>query len=190
MTLVLILRGIPGAGKTAHVKSIAEAHRRLVPCAAGALHPCCQRADETGVCSRHATKPWVGVISADDYFTDVGDGRYRFDRAQLTRAHDECWLAFERHVSPALQERLTDVPPSMLIIDNTNTSVAELAPYASYGSVYGHNVEILTLLCEPGKAHARQLHGVDPLTLWKMDQRLRAETASIPPWWKHRVTFT
>lgn len=62
---VVILRGIPGSGKSTYATSQ----------------------------ERYASKRAFQKVSADDYFVGQ-DGIYRFDPKKLTEAHKDCWLAF------------------------------------------------------------------------------------------------
>lgn len=67
---LLLLRGLPGSGKTTLANSLM---------------------------SLTADRPFVAVIAADDFFTDSDTGEYRFDPARLGEAHQDCqdraWMA-------------------------------------------------------------------------------------------------
>lgn len=114
------------------------------------------------------------ICSADEYF--MVDGEYRFDPAKIGDAHAWCLRTFAYLVSDRRSDR-------DIVVDNTNTTIAELAPYAALASAYGHELQIVTIHCDAEVAHARNTHCV-PL---EAVQRMAAQLASrqMPPWWPH-----
>lgn len=66
---------------------------------------------------------WPGavVFSADAYF--MVDGEYRFDPSRIGEAHCGCLRS--------LTETLQVADVEVLVVDNTNLSVSEIAPYAA-----------------------------------------------------------
>ncbi len=145
MKKVVVLRGVPGSGKTTWVK---------------------------------ANLPGALVVSADDHFVG-GDGVYNFNPAEIGNAHASC---FRRFIA-ALQ----DSGDKTVVVDNTATSLAEVAPYLLGAQAYGYEGEIITLRCDPTVAGARNIHGVPEGTVVKMAAALDAGTAALMPWWKHQV---
>jgi predicted kinase len=122
-----------------------------------------------------ASRPAV-VVSADHYFTGV-DGAYNFDPTKLGEAHGACFREFIELVRLGS----TDV-----VVDNTNTSVAEVAPYVLAAQAYGWDVEILTLMCESEddvrECAGRNTHGVPFQVV--MVQHRQLQERILPPWWK------
>jgi len=118
-------------------------------------------------------------FSADTFFMDA-EGVYRFDPSKLGEAHAQCLRMFI-----SLCQSPGDFANKTIIVDNTNTSVSEFAPYAQVGQVYGHSVEILTWVYDPVMAHARNSHGTPLKACIDQHRRLIEQTAFIPPWWKH-----
>jgi energy-coupling factor transporter ATP-binding protein EcfA2 len=112
------------------------------------------------------------VCSADDYFTLYG--KYDFNPSKLPEAHAWCLRKF---VS-AVQLGLSDV-----VVDNTNTTVAEVAPYAALALAYGHELLIKIILCNVDVAAARNVHGVPRAGIFKMAERIQGLAVSLPPWW-------
>jgi predicted kinase len=118
------------------------------------------------------------VFSADLYF--MVDGEYKFDPAKLGAAHAQCLRSFIEHIQTDAHDY-----ERVAIVDNTNTSVSEFAPYAQTALAYGHDVEILTFVYDPIVAHARNTHGTPLKACIEMHRRIQEQTAFIPPWWKH-----
>lgn len=93
--------------------------------------------------------PEGAIVSADECFM-VG-GRYQYDPSKLGDAHAECLRRFMI---------LTAMRRSPIIVDNTNATVAEIAPYYAIGEACGYRVEVVRIECDPRVAAARGLHGV------------------------------
>lgn len=146
MNLVIILRGIPGAGKSTWVANNAS--------------------------------PNAAIVSADHFFTDA-HGKYNFDPTKLPLAHGTCLKNFNRHVTLEF--------PHEIVVDNTNTTVIEMAPYAALALAYGRTLKIVTLRCPPEIGAARNTHGVPLAGVQAMAQRLVDQEQFIPPWWTHEV---
>jgi predicted kinase len=96
------------------------------------------------------------------------------DASKLGEAHAFCLRDFNRLVLNAAPE---------IVVDNTNTTIAELAPYVALAQAYGYEVQIVTLWCDPGIAHARNGHGTPLSVVQAMHERLKAR--EMPPWWSH-----
>lgn len=128
--------------------------------------------------------PGAIVCSADSYF--MGPSRvtpdrmeYRFNPSELPLAHGSCL----RHFVDALASPERGVVHRDIIVDNTNTTIAEIAPYAALALAYGAGLEIRTIQCDPNVAHSRNAHGVPLAAIVAMADRLGARV--MPPWWKH-----
>jgi predicted kinase len=141
---VIVLRGIPGSGKSHHAKSI----------------------------------PGAKVVSADDHFLNPM-GEYKFDPTKIADAHHACLRRFLAE----LQAPSAD----LIIVDNTNASIAEMAPYMALAGAFGFPAEIIEITCDPTTAAARNIHGVPAETVQKIHAVMRQNTALIPPWWKRTV---
>lgn len=123
------------------------------------------------------------VISADHYFTPfgLGTGQYRFDPAKLGEAHSWCLRSFLEYLQ---WERRT------VIVDNTNTTAVEIAPYAALALAYGYKVQVITIAANAREAARRNVHGVPVETVLRMTKRLKEETPRLPPWWPHKIIRT
>lgn len=116
------------------------------------------------------------IVSADLYFER--NGTYTFDRTKLPYAHQWCWKQFFEAVQRGDQT---------IVVDNTNTSVAEISPYILPAEAYGYSVEIITLEVDPATAAKRNIHQVSEEGVKRQFDRLVKEQKLFPPRWKHRV---
>ena len=117
--------------------------------------------------------PKAVVVSADHYFTD-DEGNYRFDPTWLKDAHQACLREFTKCVHDGCVE---------VVVDNTNVSESEIAPYYALAEAHNYKVEIVTLVANPDLAHKRNVHGVPKPIIDKMHSGI----FGLPPWWNHRV---
>lgn len=99
------------------------------------------------------------IVSAD-HFLETRDGGYQFDPKLLPEAHAECLKGFIR----ALQDWRLD----LLIVDNTNTRLEEVAPYYAVAEAYGHDVRIMRVECDVEAAKRRNKHNVPTSTIRRM----------------------
>lgn len=130
----------------------------------------------TAYVARETGKKTV-VVSADDHFTV--NGQYRFDPSKLGEAHGQCLL---RYLAAISQNNVDTV-----IVDNQNTSIEEVAPYAALAIAFGHNLLIRTFVIRPEVAVQRNVHRVPPLQILMADERIRS--VKLPPRWPHEVVF-
>lgn len=117
--------------------------------------------------------PNAYVVSADYYFLN-NEGGYKFDATKLSEAHGQCL----RNFVTLCQRCENDV-----IVDNTNTSMMEIAPYAQLALAYGHDLEIVIIEADPVKAQERNTHGVPLQGVTNQHERLVKTAAGLPPWW-------
>ncbi len=120
------------------------------------------------------------VFSADHFF--MKSGVYRFNPSKLSEAHDSCLREYTGYIQRAT---LRDKDAS-IIVDNTNTTVAEIAPYYQLAQAYGHkDVKILTIQADPKICAGRNVHGLSLDAITKQHGRLLREQLSFPDRWKH-----
>ena len=155
--LVFVLRGIPGSGKSTFIEALLK---------------------ELGI-----PRQSMLVCSADHFF--MVDGEYRFDPAKLPAAHGACKRAFVEALQAAV--RCQPGAPEVIVVDNTNLSAVEMAPYVEFGQAYGATVQVVTIECDPEVAQARNVHGVPAATYARMVPAFEAGTKAMLPWWPHRV---
>ena len=112
-----------------------------------------------------------------DFFFICPDGKYLFNRSRLPEAHAECLKMF----STAVLSTDEGPKPRVLLVDNTNTSALEIAPYAALALAWGWELEIWTFKCPPELGAARNVHGVPLKTCKDMAERLA--NRRLPPYW-------
>jgi predicted ATPase len=116
------------------------------------------------------------IVSADDYFVD-GDGVYRFDPGKLGTAHAVCMRAF--------LDELRAGACDGIVVDNTNTTAIELAPYMAVAASFGAPAKIVRMECDVNAASQRNVHGVPHDKILAMYDRMVTER--LPPYWKFEV---
>jgi predicted kinase len=122
------------------------------------------------------------IFSADHFFEHpYGSGKdYRFDPTKLGAAHGQCLLKFTELLSELYNtpQMVVDV----IVVDNTNLTALEMAPYVSLAMAYGCPVEIITVKCDPEVAAKRNKHGVPLAAIKGMAARLQQR--QLPAFWK------
>lgn len=116
------------------------------------------------------------VCSADDFFCQSGE--YKFDVTKLGEAHGECLRKFIEAIQVG----------SDVVCDNTNTTADEIGPYYAIAAAYGAEIELITVLCDPAVAAARNVHGVPAAGVEAMAKRLAARR--LPEYWKFNPRFS
>jgi hypothetical protein len=128
--VALILRGVPGSGKTTLARHLAAARR-----------------------PRGARAP--SLHSADDFF-ETAAGGYQFDPARLEAAHGACFRGFVE----ALRGADMAAGGLVAVVHNTGGSAWEVEPYRAAAIAYGAAPLIVRLDVPLEVAFARQAHGV------------------------------
>lgn len=114
------------------------------------------------------------ILSTDDFFME--DGKYCFDPAKLGLAHSQNLFRF-------IECCRNEYP--LVICDNTNTRMAELAPYVAVAEAYGYSTEIHILQRDLDMAIIQNKHGVPRNTIIAMQERINS--LELPPWWKSTI---
>jgi len=117
------------------------------------------------------------ICSADDFFVG-SDGVYRFNPAHLPDAHSSCLRKYVSSLMLCFAHS-----EAVIVVDNTNTTVGEIAPYYALAQAYGYTPIIITVECDVSEAAERNAHGVSLSTCEAMDARIKATNATLPPWW-------
>jgi len=132
-------------------------------------------------------QPWAknaDIHSADDFFIQE-DGSYRFDPMRYPEAFNACLLKFLRGVRNGWHAKqkgapLDDMP--VQVVDNTNTTSEEIAPYYACARAHGYEVTLVDLLISAEEAAARTQHNVPLGSIKNMQQKLRNRV--LPKFWK------
>lgn len=146
--IVIILRGIPGSGKS----TLGREAREL----------CAKLDAECTICSA-------------DFFFETPRG-YVFDVKGLGRAHDMCKDNFTKAILSSLRRGdSASKKPWVVIVDNTNTQLWEYEPYQTIAAKYNCSTYLLEMTCaDAGTAYRmgeRNSHGVPPSKVVSMFQR-------------------
>ena len=122
-------------------------------------------------------RPHMIICSADDFFETTykfdKESGYKFDGSKLGEAHAQC---LRRTIGGMIDQ----VP--IIAVDNTNTTVLEMAPYYACAQAYGYEVELVTFRINPGDAYMRGTHNVPLGTIVAQNKRIKG--IEIPPHWK------
>jgi predicted kinase len=121
--------------------------------------------------------PGCEVFSANNFFVGP-DGQYRYDPKRIGEAHDWC---FRCYLSAVYVEKRCP----LFVVDNTNTTLVELAPYVRIAQALGHEYVIKYMFCPVELAIKLQTHNVPLNMVLSMDKNLRNEI--VPPYWKQAV---
>lgn len=128
------------------------------------------------------TEPATVVrVSADDYFMRA-DGVYDFKPQELPQAHQACFRAYIDELLVNSRSADCSDENQIVVVDNTNTTVAEVAPYVLAGESYGYSVKVIRVKASVEEAFVRQKHGVPRAALEAMHARIAAFVP--PPWWE------
>lgn len=156
-TKVVILRGLPGSGKSTYATQRMEGHS--------------------------------GTICSADDFPGLYNEAMEIDFTKLGDAHDACFTRFVKACSRAATAawlRNFPVSNAVIIVDNTNITLAEMAPYRMFARHQGLAVEFVTAVgpCDdiytPGFLAARNIHNVPAESI----ARMRDRWENLPPFWE------
>lgn len=186
MNKLIVLSGVSGSGKSTYAKQLIRESLTGKACIASA--------DDyfMKACAECCGYGWhrVNGVEREDCHVCKATGRiYRFDPAELSLAHGACF----RKVIEVMSGEYSDHVIDIVVVDNTNTTVAEIAPYMLAASAYGYEAEIVTLdgtiggdstryLCQCAE---RNKHGVSVTTIDQQYKRIRERR--LLPWWRDRI---
>lgn len=110
--------------------------------------------------------------SADKFF-ETPNGGYDFDPSKLSEAHGACF----REAVEALQRGQN------VLVDNTNTTAAEVAPYIAMGQAYNADVRIVMADCQVDVCIARNTHNVPSNVISRQAKQCAELLANWPLFW-------
>ena len=162
---VVVLSGVSGAGKTVYACKLLSDAPVLVPIACDVLMP-------------------AAIVSNDNFF--VINGVYRFDPKKYLQSHHACFGQFIDECQAKTR---------LIVVDNVNATVEEIAPYVLGGEAYGYDIEIVTLAARIGFGRGiydvleycalRNVHGVQSHVV--VAQHKRIVSRVLPVHWKHSL---
>jgi predicted kinase len=123
----------------------------------------------------------VEVVSANKYFISADDKVYRFDPSRLNEAHAYCMREYLFYCSGGAEGEEIDY----LVVDNTNSTPTEIAPYILVAAAYNLKVEVVQINCDPEVAFSRCIHAVPKRTI--LNQLRNIERKPLPPYWAFRM---
>jgi predicted kinase len=118
--------------------------------------------------------PNAYVCSADMYA--YRQGKYEFVQAELAHNHKMCYLDFLN----ALHDKVLEI-----VVDNTNRTVFEIAPYYKAAEAFGYEVEIVWIITDPELCKEGNLHKTPHN---KIDSFLTT-VEPLPSWCNVRMVF-
>jgi len=159
MREIIILSGVSGSGKSTLVKQLITEGKDRSELGGGGN--------------------WTATVSADDFFEGQScSGEYAFNPSLLGEAHGQCLRRFVEYLTAG-------TTPDTLIVDNTNTTALEMAPYVLLANAYKVPVRLITITTPAlTEAAKRNKHGVSLQTIQAQSDRLDAR--ELPPFWMVR----
>lgn len=119
------------------------------------------------------------VVSADTYF--MVNGGYNFNKSKLGEAHKDCLKRFIAYIITFKFDG------GLIIVDNTNITVAEIAPYYQIAAAYGWDVEIITFNAPVDLCIKRNVHNVSEEAIKQRHRLMETEENRFPKQWKNTV---
>jgi predicted kinase len=122
--------------------------------------------------------PTAEICSADHAHIDPVTGLYQYKVENQGRAHGTC---LKKYV--VLVHTHNPKSSTIIVVDNTNTTVGEIAPYAALALAYGHELELIVIKTPWEVAAERNVHKVPRSTVKAMFERLERLLKHLPPYW-------
>jgi GTPase SAR1 family protein len=151
MRRLILVRGLPGSGKTTIAKALIDGAKRELIAEFGE--------DDAPIHNNFL------MCAADDFFYADGVcregtihyGPYEFDPNKLRDAHDEC----QRKAFGAMMDDST-----LVVVHNTFSQMWEMTPYLAMAKVYDYSIQVIE--CKGGFG---SVHGVPDEAIDRMRAR-------------------
>ena len=127
----------------------------------------------------------ANIMSSDDFWKLLDPTKTyqeNFNMKRLGEAHSWNLRRFINLLNSAEY-----VDNYTIVVDNTNTTVAEIAPYYAAALAFGWEPEIISLVVHPDIAFERNVHGVPKEAHRAQVERFYRAFDDIPPWWNHKT---
>ncbi len=112
------------------------------------------------------------------------NGVYRYDPKFAGEAHRRC---LEKFIDLANAKKFPEDGPTAIVVNNTNSTAAEVCPYYMVAEALALPVKIVCIHVDFETACHRNVHAVPASTIWAMYQNLHTER--LPAWWKEEFYF-
>lgn len=123
------------------------------------------------------------IVSADDfpglYLPDTTGKLTVIVPHLVGKAHSHCFRLAVKGVQAGR---------GRVIVDNTNTTVAEVAPYVMLAAAYDYSVTVVRVSCDPAQSLARNTHGVPAKAINTLSEHLRQYVA--PSHWRDNPRYS
>ena len=171
MRTVVLMSGVSGSGKSTMVE------QRMMDYMSEYKIPMDDNALFEPVLRKGNPSADMVRLSTDDYFME--DGEYNFNANHIGIAHG---MTLRHFINACQSDR------GFIIVDNTNTTNEELAPYIATARAYGYRVEVVTIMChdlgQVDKCFYRNTHSVPFPSIKRMAENLNRRISNIPAHWK------
>jgi len=109
-------------------------------------------------------------------------GIYCFDPKKLDDCHGSCLRQYVLWLSEYKMDQT-------VVISNTNCTLMAITQYVNLAIAFGHEYEIVTVMCNPQVAFKRNVHGTPQNVIMKQHVRLLQCIERMPPRWKQRFIW-
>lgn len=120
-----------------------------------------------------------GLVCSSDHY-HMKDGVYQWKLENASYAHQCC---LRKYVDLLAHQEYCKNQDDTVIVDNTNTTIREVAPYMALGLAYANSVEVYAWLLPPDVTHPRNSHSVPFSTVQRMYEQVRVLLSEWPPYW-------
>lgn len=129
--------------------------------------------------------PLANTISVDHYLeykTEHNSPESRYSIKELRKAHGVCLAQFAHKLKYAVND-------DIFVIDNANTTVLGIAPYAALADAYNIEPEIIILDCDPEVAYKRNQHNISRKDIVAQYERISLMKERWSSWWPKPKTI-
>lgn len=155
---VIVLRGIPGSGKSTMADWLASTYLAAKCPAFGSswMEECVK------YYGKNKAEPVVAIHSTDQYFMDE-NGNYNWTQSKVVTNHSKNYEAFRNSIDAGIP---------LVMVDNTNTTAKEFTKYQNYAEKNGYWVSFMVMPHPPiDDAVQRNQHNVPGDVIRKMRDR-------------------
>jgi AAA domain-containing protein len=115
------------------------------------------------------------ICSADNFMRNPKTDEYEFKPQRIGECHNACLRSFVHALTHAQHEAI--------FVDNTNCTLAEIAPYIAVARAFGVEPTVEIVEMNVTEAYARNVHGVPFSAIEEMSNDLDQMIKTWPPFW-------